>query len=65
LKIVNLQIDVGFARDGQQMQHCIGGSAGRGHGCDRIFKRIAGQNLPRMYSFLQQIQHTLPQSKAT
>ena len=57
LKIVDLQIDFGFARDSQQMQHGVGRSAGRGHGCDRIFKRIASENIARANSLLQQIQH--------
>ena len=59
LKIVNLQIDVSFARDGQQVQHCVSRSAGCSHGCDRIFECIARKDFSRTDSLLQQIQYYL------
>ncbi len=38
LEIVDGELDAGFMRQGEQMQHGVGGSAGGGNGCDRVLE---------------------------
>ena len=57
IEIVDGQLDAGFARDSQQVQHRIGGAARRGHRCDRVLDRFAGENLGRPEIAAQKIDH--------
>ena len=59
IEIVDLERDARFARDCEQMQHAIGGTAGTGRGCDRVLERIAREQIAWAHAAPQEIHHDL------
>src|SRR6266513_3873919 len=59
LEIIHHQRDSGFARNRQQVQHCIGRAASASHARDRILKCRTGQNVFRTHAALEHIKNYL------
>ena len=47
VEVVERQVDLGLVRDGEQVQHRVGGAAERHHHGDRVLERLPGQDLSR------------------
>ena len=59
LEIVDVERDSGLARNGQQVQHGVGGAAGGGHRGDGIFEGVGGEDIQRANSAAKQVHHHL------
>ncbi len=47
VEVVDGELDAGFARDGQQVQHGVGRAAARGHAGNGVLQRVAGEDRAR------------------
>ena len=57
VEVVQLQRHPGFVRDGQQVQHRVGGPAEGHHHCDRVLKRRPGEDLASGDAALDELDH--------
>ena len=59
LKSSRVEVDLGLVRDGQQVQHGVGGAAERHDDGDGVLERLLGHDLARGDAVAQQVDHGL------
>ncbi|QEM44368.1 hypothetical protein FZ046_05850 [Mycolicibacterium grossiae] len=58
-EVLEAQLDVGLPRDGEQVQHRVGGAAERHHHGDGVLERLLGEDVARGDAAAQHLDHRL------